>query len=298
MTTAFVLSGGGSLGAVQVGMLTALEERDLTPDILVGTSVGAINAAFIAAHGFDSATIGNLADLWTDIRRSDVFPFDPIRQTLAIAGHKASLVSSHRLERLISKHLPVTDMSETTLPVHVVTTDVMSGEEVLVSTGDAVSAVLASASIPGVFPPVRRDGRILMDGGVSNNTAVSQAITLGAERVVVLPAGVACALDKPPGSPLDAAIHALTLLIQTRLCVEVGELSERAEIIVLPPLCPLSVSPVDFGHTAELITRGYHSAGEWLDEQRYDTEHPERVLSLHSHHLDDPGPRTTKTARR
>lgn len=295
MKTAFVLSGGGSLGAIQVGMLAALDERDLTPDMLVGTSVGAINASFVAAHGFDTTAINDLDGLWSGIRRSDVFPFDPIRQTLALTGHGSSMVSSKRLERLIDTDLPLDDLTDARVPVHVVATDVMSGEEVLLSSGDAVSAVLASASIPGVFGPVRRNGRILMDGGVSNNTAVSRAVELGAERIVVLPAGFACALNEPPDTPLAAGIHALTLLIETRLFAEVEMLSRCAEIIVLPPLCPLSVSPADFGHTRELITRGRRSAGEWLDEKRYETEHPERVLSLHSHHIDDPGPRTTDT---
>lgn len=286
MTTGFVLSGGGSLGAVQAGMLAALVERDIRPDLLVGTSVGAINAAFIATHGFDTAAVDELATLWKGIRRSDVFPLDVLRQTLALTGHKPSMVSSNHLEHLIAEHMPVEDLGDARIPIHVVATDVMSGQEVLLSTGDGPSAVLASASIPAVFPAVRREGRVLMDGGVSNNTAVSQAIALGADRVVVLPAGFACALSDPPSSPLDSAIHALTLLIEQRLCVEVGQLSDQAEIVVLPPLCPLSVSPVDFGHTNDLITRGHRSAAEWLDTERYRTEHPERILSLHSHQFD------------
>ncbi|MEJ7804290.1 MAG: hypothetical protein WKH68_13115 [Candidatus Limnocylindria bacterium] len=94
-----------------------------------------------------------------------------------------------------------------------------------------------------------------MDGGIANNAAISQATALGADRIVVVPAGFACALDAPPATPLSAAIHALTLLIEQRLIVEVTHLSDRAEIIVLPPLCSLSVGAVDFGMTDQLMSR-------------------------------------------
>ncbi|MGQ0432380.1 MAG: patatin-like phospholipase family protein [Microthrixaceae bacterium] len=283
MTTAFVLSGGGSLGAVQVGMLAALEERGLRPDLLVGTSVGALNAAYLGAHGFDAGTVERLAGLWRRIRRSDVFPIDPLRQALALAGRRSSLCSPGPLQRLIAANLPLGDLHDARIPLYVVATDVMSGEEVLLSTGNACSAVLASAAIPAIFPSVEREGRVLMDGGVANNTAVSHALALGADRVVVLPAGFACALAEPPATPLAAAMHALTLLIEQRLLVEIAQIADRAEIIVLPPLCPLSVSAIDFGMSSELMARAHHASGDWLDTGRHHLPHPERFLSLHSH---------------
>ncbi|MGH2477922.1 MAG: patatin-like phospholipase family protein, partial [Candidatus Limnocylindrales bacterium] len=283
MTTAFVLSGGGSLGAVQVGMLAALDERGLRPDLLVGTSVGALNAAYIAANGFDTGTVDRLAAVWQRVRRSDVFPFDPIRQALAIAGRRPSLCSPGPLRRLVEANLAIDDIAGVRIPLHIVVTDVMSGEEVLLSSGDLAAGVLASAALPAIFPPVELDGRVLIDGGVADNAAVSQAIALGADRVVVLPAGIACALTAPPASPIASAMHALTLLIQQRLIVEVAHLADRAEIIVLPPLCPLAVSPIDFGSSAELTSRAHRSTGEWLDTGSQHLPHQERFLSLHSH---------------
>jgi len=283
MKTAFVLCGGGSLGAVQVGMLAALNERGFRPDFLVGASVGALNAAYLAAHGFETATVDRLADVWRRLRRSDVFPFDPLRQAMALAGRRPSLCSRGPLRRLINSSIAISDLLDARIALHVVATDVMSGEEVLLSSGDAKSALLASAAIPAVFAPVQREGRVLMDGGVANNAAVSQAIALGAERVVVLPAGFACALLAPPATPLAAATHALSLLIEQRLIVEIAQLTDRAEIIVLPPLCPLSVSPIDFGAANELITRAHRSAGVCLDTGRHHLPRPERFLSLHSH---------------
>ncbi len=288
MTTAFVLSGGGSLGAVQVGMLAALDARGFRPDLLVGTSVGALNAAYLGGHGFDADTLDRLAAIWRNLRRTDVFPIDPLRQTLAAAGRRPSLCSPRPLQRLVESNLAIANLEDARIPLHIVTTDVMSGEEVLLSSGDSVSAVLASAAIPAIFPAVEREGRVLMDGGVANNAGVSHAIALGADRVVVLPAGFSCALLTPPTTPLAAAMHALTLLIEQRLIVEVAHLAARADIIVLPPLCPLSVSPVDFRSGDELMSRAQHATAEWLDAGNHLLPHAERFLSLHGHRWAQP----------
>ncbi len=283
MTTAFVLSGGGSLGAVQVGMLAALHDHGIEPDLLIGTSAGAINAAYVAANGFSESTIDGLARIWRNLKRSDVFPFDPLRQLLALAGRKPSLCSSRPLRRLVQTHLRITDLDDAIVPVHVIATDVLSGEEVVLSSGDAASAVVASAAIPAVFRPVSREGRLLMDGGVADNTAVSQAVRLGADRIVVVPAGVACALERPPASPLAAAMHALTLMLAQRLVVEVAHLSGQVEIIVAPPLCPLSITSTDFSRADELIARSRTATHDWLQAGNQHLPHPERFLSLHHH---------------
>jgi NTE family protein len=283
VTTAFVLSGGGSLGAVQVGMLAALNDRGYRPDLLVGTSVGALNAAYVGAHGFDGAAVDGLAAIWRGLRRNDVFPFDPVRQALALAGRRASLCSRRPLRRLVEANLPITDLEDARTPLHIVTTEVLSGEELVLTTGDAASAVLASAAIPAVFAPVRRDGHLLIDGGVANNTAISHAIECGAERVVVLPAGCSCALPTPPATALAAATHALTLLIEQRLILEVALLADRADIVVLPPLCPLTVSPIDFRAGEQLMARANAAAGEWLDAGNHLLPHQERFLSMHAH---------------
>jgi NTE family protein len=288
MTTAFVLSGGGSLGAVQVGMLAALQARGFRPDLLVGTSVGALNAAYLGNHGFNASSVERLAGIWRGLHRNDVFPFDPLRQTMAAAGRRPSLCSRRPLRRLVESNLSIPKLEDARIPLHIVTTDVMSGEEVLLSSGDAASAVLASAAIPAVFPPIEREGRVLMDGGVANNAGISHAIALGADRVVVLPAGFSCALLAPPATPLAAAMHALTLLIEQRLIVEVAHLAARADIIVLPPLCPLSVSPVDFRSGPELMSRAQDATGEWLDAGNHLLPHAERFLSLHGHRWAQP----------
>jgi NTE family protein len=283
MTTAFVLSGGGSLGAVQVGMLQALADRGVEPDLLVGASAGALNAAYVGGHGFTAGTLDDLAAIWRGLRRHDVFPFAPHRHLLALAGARSSLCSPDGLRRLIDAHVAVARLEDAPVPVHVVTTEVVSGREVLLSSGDPAAAVLASASIPAVFPAVEIDGRALFDGGVADNTPISQAVALGADRVVVLPAGVACALPAPPRSALGTAVHAITLLIEQRLAHDVAAYADQVDLVVLPPLCPLAVSAADFGRADELITRARVASHRWLDEGGHRRPHPERFLGLHTH---------------
>jgi len=188
MTTAFVLTGGGSLGAVQVGMLHALAEQDVRPDLVVGTSVGALNAAFMAGRGFSAETVGELDAIWRSVRRVDVFPVQPFRHLRS--RHRAALCSPAGLRRLLAAELPMGRLEEARVPVHVTATDVLSGQEVLLSEGDAVSAVLASAAIPAVFPPVEIDGRLLYDGGLADNAPISKAVALGATRVLRIADGL------------------------------------------------------------------------------------------------------------
>jgi NTE family protein len=283
VTTAFVLSGGGSLGAVQVGMLRALYERGWQPDLLIGSSAGALNAAFIGARGLTPAALDDLERVWCSLRRQDVFPFRPGRQLLALAGARPSLCSPEGMARLIDAHLGLRNLEDAAVPTHVVATDVLSGLEVRLSSGSAALALLASAAIPAVFPPVKVDGRVLFDGGVADNTPVSQAVELGVDRVVVIPAGVACGRSEPPRSALATAVHALTLLIEQRLVLDVAAYHDQVDLVVIPPLCPLAVSASDFRHAPELIERARSTTHAWLDGGGEHRAHPERFLTLHDH---------------
>ena len=103
MTIAFVLAGGGNMGAVQVGMLAALQERRVVPDLLVGVSVGALNAAYLGGRGLTTDALDGLAELWRRVRRKDVFPVSPLRQMLALTGRRPSLCSSDPLRHLIAE---------------------------------------------------------------------------------------------------------------------------------------------------------------------------------------------------
>ena len=181
---AFVLSGGGSLGAVQVGMLRALYERGIVPDLLVATSAGAINAAFIASRPPNVATADELAEIWSAIRRSDVFPAHPLAGFLGFLGHRNSLVPNSGLRSLLERHVKIRRLEEAAVPLHVIAAEILSGRERRLSSGDAIAAVLASAAIPAVLPPVRWGDEELIDGGISNNTPISHALELGAEEIL------------------------------------------------------------------------------------------------------------------
>src|SRR4051812_2163193 len=185
--TAFVLSGGASLGALQVGMLEALYERGITPDFLVGTSVGALNAAFVASRLQSPQTAAELGRVWHDLQRQDVFPLSMSALVGGVCGRRDHLVSDRELRRLIRRYIQFEDLTAAAIPLHLVAFDLIEGHELLLSEGPTVEAVAASASIPGIFPPVAIGQRRLIDGGVVNNTPISHAVELGAERIYVLP---------------------------------------------------------------------------------------------------------------
>jgi NTE family protein len=264
---AFVLSGGASLGAIQVGMLRALLERDIRPEVLVGTSVGAVNAAFIASRGATLETVDELAALWCGLRRGQVFPIVPLSGLLGFLGARRNLVPGTALRRLISRHMAHDRLEELPVPLHVVACDVLSGREVVLSRGPLVDAVLASAAIPGVLPAVEWEGRLLIDGGVVDNTPLSHAIALGPREIYVLPTGGPCELTAPPRGALAMLMHATGLMVAQRFTAEVASFAGRADVVVLPPPCPIDIQPMDFGHARMLMERAADDAGRILDDR-------------------------------
>ncbi len=268
MTTAFVLSGGASLGSIQVGMLLAFAEAGIAPDLIVGTSVGAINGGWIASRS-DRAGTEQLAELWRSLSRNEVFPTRPVTGLLGFLGRRPNLVPDHGLRRLLRDNLEFTRLEDAPIPFHVGVTDVLSGQDVLLSSGDAVDAITASAAIPAVFPPVRIDGRDYIDGGVVNNTPLSHALALGADVIWVLPTGYSCALPATPRGALALALHGLALTVNQRLAVDVAHLEGTVDLRVVPPLCPVRTSPADFSHSSELIDRSHKATAAWLA-----TRHP------------------------
>jgi NTE family protein len=184
---AFVFSGGSSLGALHVGMLRAVQEAGLEPDLLVGTSVGAINAAFMGA-GFGRARIDQLADIWRSIRTDQVFAGLGWWSTLRSLLGSGTLASPAGLGSILDRALPAS-YADLRIPTAVVAADLCTGRAAVLEDGDLRRNVLASTAIPGVFPPVTRGEQILVDGGVVAHVPLLPASDLGARTMVVFDAG-------------------------------------------------------------------------------------------------------------
>lgn len=280
--TAFVLAGGGSFGAVQVGMLHSLCARGIGADVVVGSSVGSLNGAYYAGDP-TAEGVSKLATIWRGLRRRDVFPFT-WRTMLGFLYRRDYLIAAEGLRALVESNLQYSNLEEARIPIHIVATNMLTGATVVLSEGSAAQAIIASAAIPVVFPPVRFGNFYLVDGAVSSNTAVKVAVQQGAKRLIVLPTGYACALDKPPKGAIASALHAITLLIARQLLSELQELdSTNVEYFVLPPLCPLTGSPYDFSQTDALIERAIKSTDQWIADGGLERPNLHAQLSIHTH---------------
>lgn len=278
--SAMVLSGGGSLGAVQAGMLLALSEAGVAVDLIVGASVGALNGAFYADDP-TPAGAARLVALWRGLQRRDVFPLTLWAGLKALVFGRDHLVEPAALRGIVCRALRMQRLEEARVELHVVATDILSGADVLLSHGEVAGALLASTAIPVVFPPVLLEGRQLVDGGVSNNTPITNAIALGADRILVLPTGTSCALTAPPHNMAALALHVLGLQNMRQLDRDIERHAGEARITVVPPLCPLDVSVFDFSHTDALIARAVAQTRRWIAGGGLQTSGPLHVPLAH-----------------
>ena len=257
-----MLAGGGSFGAIQVGMLHALAKHGVTADMVVGSSVGALNGAYYAGDPTLKGIL-QLETIWRGLHRHDVFPIT-WRTLLGFLWRRDFLVPHDGIRKLIDDHLPYRNLQDAKLPLHIVTTDIISGEAVVLSEGSAAEAIVASTAIPGAFAPIHYRNQYLADGAISSNTPVRVAVGKGAKRLIVMPTGYACAAEAPPTGAVANALHALTLLIARQLISELEGLDSSVEYYVVPPLCPLVGSPYDFSRSADHIERSIKSTEAWL----------------------------------
>ena len=279
--TAFVFAGGGSFGAVQVGMLHALVEHGVQPDFVVGASVGAINGAYFAGDP-TLAGVARLEQLWCGLKRSTIFPMT-FSRIAGLFSRSPSLVDSGGLRDLIAQHLPYRLLEQAVLPLHVVATSQLQGKSVCLSSGPAVDAILASCAIPAIFPSVRLEGEYLIDGAVASNTPVTTAVALGAGRLIVLPTGYACALTEPPVTAIASALHALNMVIAHQLVQDLELVADRVQVLTVPPLCPLTASAYDFSRAHELIERARKNTRQWLEGDGLHRPGIPGALRPHSH---------------
>jgi NTE family protein len=262
---AIVCSGGGNLGAAQAGMLRALLEAGVQPDLLVGCSVGALNAAFLAVDP-TPARAAELEVIWRSIAAADVFPGNRRSVATHILRRDDHLYEADGLRALIARWVPIDDLSQTAVPLQVVTTNLEAGKVAWWSSGKPADVLSASACLPGLFPPVRLEGRLHVDGGVLCPVPVERAISMGAERVWVLDVSAERAISLPERpSALDVLLASFAasrkaLLADTTTITRPGQ-----HVVRITVESPAGLDVRDFSRTAELLGAGEQAARRVLD---------------------------------
>jgi NTE family protein len=264
VTRAFVFTGGGALGAAQAGMLETLLACNVVPDVVVGTSVGALNAAFIArAPDVDGAL--ELQRVWRTASRDVIFPIKPRSLLLGVTGRRDHLVGAGGLQGWIERHLPYRRFEDALVPLHVVATDLRSGDPVLLSEGDLVPALLASTALPGIFPPVVLGGRTLVDGGVTADVPVLEAESVGADEIWVLPCSGPERLQFLPRGALDVLLRSIGIALGHVTQDNLAQVHPGTTVHLLPAPAVEDASILDFRHTDRLIAAGRSLAVGYLE---------------------------------
>lgn len=266
VTTAWILQGGSSFGAAQVGQLGALVDAGLRPDLLFGTSAGSLNATYMAASP-DAAGVGRLRDLWLGVRRGDVFPVRPWTVVAGLAGRRDHLVSNAAFTRWLRTNVPYRRFEDARIPLTVTATDLESGNAVYLREGGIIPALLASTALPGVLPPVELGGRLLVDGGLAADAPVGAAVEAGADRVYILPT-VGAGVGGRPTKALGVMLRSTGLVLGRATATEIEAWAGRCEVFVLPAPSVAGVSPFSFRAGARLMAEARQATRHWLPTAR------------------------------
>lgn len=262
--TAFVLSGGAAMGSLQVGMLRALIERRIHPDVILGCSIGAINGVVLAG-GPSLATVGRMQDVWMDLIAGDLVPTGLLPSQVQLLRKGESIASNDGMRDLLARIVPADTFADLQVPFQCVATDIDAGVEAWFDTGEVVPAVLASSAVPAVFPTVEIDGVRYLDGGIVNDVPVRRAVELGANRIYVLQVG---ALDHPRPQlrrPIDAALVSYWIAKRSRLLDDLARVPDDVEIVMLPYGDPDPVRFDDLSSSAVLMDIAYRASSDHLD---------------------------------
>src|SRR4051812_42372667 len=260
--TAFVLSGGGNQGVSQVGMLRALLERGIVPDVVIGTSAGALNGAGVA-YAPNLTGVAQLAAVWEQLRAEQVFPGGKIHRAWNVVRRGTHLFENTGLAALIDHATPARSFADLEIPLRVVATDLDTGVEVVLARGPLKPALLATCALPGVFPIVDHDGRRLVDGGVVNSVPLWHALSGPVDRVFVLnvSAGIGERVER---SPLDVVMTSFMHARSQRFELELRHVPPEIEVVVLPR--PRDARDLfDFSGARELIDGAYDLTSRALD---------------------------------
>jgi NTE family protein len=231
---AFVLGGGGVLGAVEVGMIRALLEHGIRPDVVVGTSIGAVNGVLVAARPQPSVT-ERLVELWASPAARAVFGDSAPRQLARLARAGTHLHSSTPLRAMLERELDgISEFKDLAVRFECCAASIERAAEHWFAQGPVVDAVLASAAVPGLLPPMRIDGEHFIDGGIVNSIPVGRAIELGAGTVFVLQVGRIDRPLTPPRNPFDVARVAFEVSRRHRYAREMAAIPAGISVYVMP----------------------------------------------------------------
>jgi len=231
--TAFVLGGGGVLGAAEVGMLRALLERKIVPDLIVGSSVGALNGALIAAEP-SLATVDRMVEVWAGLSNRDVFGGSVLGQLGTLARHGTHLHSNDSLRRLIGDELGQREFVDLAVQFECVAASIERAAAVWFSSGVVAPAVLASCAVPGLLPAVEIDGEHYFDGGLVRSVPIGRAAELGAQRIFVLHVGRLEQPLQPPTRPWQVAVVAFEIARRHQFGEELAGLPGTVDVNILP----------------------------------------------------------------
>lgn len=265
VSVAFVLAGGGNLGAIQAGMLRALSERRIRPDLVVGCSVGAMNgAAFATDPTLAGARL--LEARWRNVEADLIMPPGRLPGAVQLIRKGESIHPNRGLRTLIEEFLGGRrEFGDLKVRFECVATDMAASQEKWFGSGHLVEPLLASAALPAVFPPVTVAGRRYLDGGVVNNVPLSRAIQLGAERIYVLHVGSHGRPQTAVRRPVEAALIGYWIARNSRFSNDLAEVPAGVQVVVLCPQVRPDLRYDDFSATDELIAQGYDAAIEVLD---------------------------------
>ena len=264
-TTAFVFAGGAALGSIQVGMLRALLAAGIAPDLITGTSSGALNGAMLAAD--PAAALGRLEALWTTVGRAEILPLRPLTLVRVLTGRSPSVAPSTGIRRVLEQHLPIDRLEDAAVPLHVVCADTTTREKVVLSSGNAIDALVASSAIPGLYPPVEIDGRMLVDGGLAEDPPLGTAVERGATTVYLLPVGWPLG-PAPARGALVRAMDALDWLFWSAASAHLERWAPECDLYVLPSPPITALHPLSTRAAGRLIADAERLTREWLPSAR------------------------------
>ncbi|MGY1690674.1 patatin-like phospholipase family protein [Geodermatophilus sp. SYSU D01105] len=267
--TAFVLGGGGVLGAAEVGMLQALFDHGVRPDLVVGTSVGAINGAVVAADPTPSA-VDRLRAVWEELASQRVFAGSVLARVGTLVRTRTHLHPREPLRDLLLAHLPVQTFAELRVPFQCVAASIERAAERWFTDGVLVDAVLASCAVPGLLPPVELAGEHYLDGGLVHSIPVGRAVALGAATVYVLHVGRIDRPLRPPTRPWEVALVAFEIARRHRFAADLAALPPGVTVHVLPSGNPGSPATGtlryrDFSGVPARIERAHAAARGYLE---------------------------------